>query len=149
MRRLAKRIEKENFSIWLDERELLAGDALGRKIGEALDNAKAVVVVVSKASITSRWLAFELNKATDRMIKGECRVIPVVIEKVELPPEVGGLLYADFTSSFETGVRAVITALKNEQAALRQKAKQKAIKRAFWPRMEEALKEVFGSTGGI
>src|SRR4051794_15219003 len=95
VRRLARRLEKEGFGIWLDERELVAGDALGKKISEALDSARAVLVVASKISVDSKWLGFELNKATSRMVKGECRVIPVIAEECELPAEVGGLLYAD------------------------------------------------------
>ena len=79
------------------------------------------------------------------MIKGECRVIPVVIDKNELPPEVGGLLYADFTSSFEFGVRAVITALENEVGVLEREERQKAMKHSFSRRVDVALTEVFGS----
>jgi len=79
------------------------------------------------------------------MIKGECRVIPVVIDKTELPPEVGGLLYADFTSSFEFGIRAVVTALESEVGTLEQAERQKAIKQSFWKRADVALTETFGS----
>jgi hypothetical protein len=86
VRRLARRLEKEGFGIWLDERELVAGDSLGKKISEALDSARAVLAVASKASIESRWLEFEVNKATSRMVKGECRVIPVVIDKPNCRP---------------------------------------------------------------
>jgi hypothetical protein len=147
VRRLSQRLEREGFPVWLDERELVAGDSLGKKISEALDSARAVLVVASKASIKSNWLSFELNKATSRMIKGECRVIPAVIDKKQLPPEVGGLLYADFTSSFEFGIRAVITALENEVGILEREERQKAITHSFWQRVDVALTEVFGSVG--
>jgi hypothetical protein len=146
VRRLAGRIEKEGFRVWLDERELVAGDLLGKKISEALAVARAVLVVASKASIKSNWLAFELNQTTSRMIKGECRLIPVVIDnKEKLPPEVGGLLYADFTSSFEFGIRAVITALENEVATLERAEREDALKHSFWKRVDVALTETFGS----
>jgi hypothetical protein len=114
VRKLTHRIEKEGFRVWLDEKKLIAGDPLGKTISEALDRASVVLVVVSKASVKSRWLSFELNKATERMVKGECRVIPVVIEKIELPAEVKGLMFADFTSSFKLGFKAVLTALQHE-----------------------------------
>jgi hypothetical protein len=48
---------------------------------------RVILVVVSKASVASKWLRYELNVATDRMIKGECRVIPVVIDETPLPAE--------------------------------------------------------------
>ena len=31
VRRLTRRLEKEGFRVWLDERELVAGDSLGKK----------------------------------------------------------------------------------------------------------------------
>jgi hypothetical protein len=145
VRRLSRKLEKEGFRVWLDKRELVAGDPLGKKISEALERARAVLVVVSKSSSKSNWLAFELNKATSRMVKGECRVIPVVIDKKELPAEVAGLAYADFTSSFEFGIRAVITALEYEVGILEREERQKAIKRNFWRRVDVALTDVFGS----
>jgi hypothetical protein len=98
VRMLAHKIEKAGFRVWLDEKELLVGDSLPKKISEAIKSASVVLVVVSSASIQSRWLSFELNQATQKMVEGKCRVIPVVIEQTELPPEVTGLLYADFTS---------------------------------------------------
>ena len=142
VRELAQSIESAGFQVWLDEKELLVGDSLPRKISEAIKSASVVLVVVSEASIKSKWLAFELNQATQNMVEGKCRVIPVVIEKVELPPEVTGLLYADFTTNKEHALSSIITALKYE-------ARSKAINRAFWSRAEQLLSDTFGSTGSI
>lgn len=101
VRRLAARLEKSHFPVWLDEHDLIAGDPLPESIGKALQAAKVVLVVVSKASVASKWLRYELNVATERMIKGECRVIPIVIDETPLPAEVRGLLYADCRKGLE------------------------------------------------
>jgi hypothetical protein len=90
VRRLIKRLEEEGFHAWLDEKELLVGDPLSEQIAEALRRARVVIVVVSPTSIRSRWLRYELNLATERMVKGMCRVIPVVVSESDLPPEVAG-----------------------------------------------------------
>jgi len=79
--RLAARLEKSHFQVWLDEHNLIAGDPLPESIGKALQAAKVILVVVSKASVAPTLLRYELNVATARMIKGECRVIPVVIDE--------------------------------------------------------------------
>ena len=50
MRRLARRLKKANYEIWLDEHELVAGDPLSAKIAEALRLARVVLVVVSESS---------------------------------------------------------------------------------------------------
>src|SRR5713101_4822604 len=84
---------------------------VAQRLADALAQSKAVLIVVSAASVKSNWLAFELNKATERMVKGDCRVIPAVKEKVGPPPEVRGLLYADFTGRFDLGLTSVLTAL--------------------------------------
>jgi hypothetical protein len=126
--------------VWLDERELLAGDALAAEISGALNKAKVVLVVVSSASVKSRWLKFELNKATARMVRGECRVIPVVRDASHLPPEVQGLLYADFTRSFKFGLAGILSALKYEASRFSQFE-------SFWQQTEMLIEEVFGGRG--
>ncbi|WP_426271250.1 toll/interleukin-1 receptor domain-containing protein [Dyella kyungheensis] len=141
VRRLAKAIEADGFLTWLDEKELLPGDPLAKRVSEGVAQARAVLVVVSQAAIASKWLAFELNKAADRMVKGECIVIPIVIEDVRsLPAEVEGLLYADFTKSFKRQMEAVLKSLNSD-------AQKRAIEHSFYSRCEIMLEEVFDGKG--
>src|SRR5262249_5139084 len=126
----------------LDEKKLIGGDALGKTISEALDRASVVLVVVSKASVKSRWLSFELNQATERMVKGQCRVIPVVVEKIDLPAEVKGLMFADLTTSFKFGFGAVLTALQPD-------ARRELSGSSFWQRADSAVTKVFGPIGDV
>lgn len=136
VRRLKARIESAGYDVWLDEHDLLAGDPLAEQIAEALKRAKAVLVVVSKASVASRWLRYELNITTQRMIKGECRVIPVVIDDSELPPDVRGLLYADCRKSLRAGWKSIETALQHE-------AKRSLAGQSFYHQANRLLKRFF------
>jgi len=140
VRRLVSRLTKEGFRVWLDEHELRVGDQLAEEISKALASSHVVLVVVSEASIKSRWLRFELNKATERMVQGQCRVIPIVKDMVDLPAEVKGLLYADFTREFRFGIKSVLTALDHE-------ANRRAFERGFWSQMEMLIERVFGAKG--
>lgn len=142
VRRIADRLKKEDYHVWLDEHELIAGDQLAQQISQALANSRVVLVIVSSASVKSKWLKFELNKATERMVQGQCRVIPVVKEKVQMPPEVQGLLYADFSTSFKYGMKSILTALEHE-------AHRSAFSRGFWAQAEVMLEKVFGPTGYV
>ncbi|MEA2162361.1 MAG: hypothetical protein QOK37_488 [Thermoanaerobaculia bacterium] len=136
VRGLADRIEAEGFSPWLDERDLVVGDPLPQTIAEALRSARVVLVVISRASVASRWLRYELNIATDRMIKGECRVIPIVIENVPLPTEVQALLYANCRESLDQGWPSIITALQHED--------HRATKElGFWAQATRLIEKVF------
>jgi len=137
VRRLVRRLEKEGFTTWLDEKELKPGDALSEEIANALARARVVLVVVSRASVKSKWLKYELSLATERMIKGRCRVIPVVVGDVDPPPEVAGLLYADFRTSFALGAKSVVTALQYERGRAQQNA-------SFYVRADRAVEKAFG-----
>jgi len=130
------------FQVWIDERDLFAGDALPERVSEALKSARVVLVIVSRASIASKWLKYELNLATERMIKGLCRVIPVVIDDAPLPAEVAGLLYADCRRSLAAGWKSILTALKHE-------AHSAASESGFWAQAELLLEEVFGEKGSV
>lgn len=142
VRRLAKRLTDAGFKLWLDERELKAGDRLSESIAAALAEAKVILVVVSAASAKSKWLRYELNLATERMIKGKCRVIPALIEDCTIPNSVDGLLYADFRQSFTKGTKSLLTALIHE--------KNRAVKNAgFWAQSEVLIGKVFEGQGWV
>jgi hypothetical protein len=72
VRSLAERIDENRFDVWLDERSLMLGDPLAENISKALATARVVLVIISSASVNSKWLRYELNLATDRMIQGLC-----------------------------------------------------------------------------
>jgi hypothetical protein len=142
VRRLAARLEKSQFHVWLDEHDLIAGDPLPESIGKALQAAKVILVVVSKASVASKWLRYELNIATERMIKGECRVIPIVIDDTPLPAEVRGLLYADCRKGLVSGTPSILTALKHED-------RRAEMEYSFSSRVGKLVDETFEGRGFV
>src|SRR6266404_2049579 len=77
-----------------------------------------------------------------KMIKGDCRVIPAVLESGRLPPEVAGLLYADFKTSFPNGVKGILTALSYEASRVERNER-------FWVRAEHLIERVFGGRGSV
>lgn len=116
VRRFEKRLRAEGYDTWLDEKEIEVGDALAAKISDALRDAKIVVVVVSASSLASEWLRYELDIATERMIGGHCRLLPVLIDDVDVPPELEGRLYADMRPGRRGGFAKVLRALESEAA---------------------------------
>ena len=142
VRRLDKRLKRAGYDTWLDEHELLAGDPLGTKVAEGILGAQVVLVVVSRASIDSRWLQYELNLATNRMVKGDCRLIPLVIDDSELPAAVLGLLYSDFRGPFKYGFHSVESALQYENARATAQA-------SFHIVATDLIYEAFGGHGSV
>jgi hypothetical protein len=140
VRSLTRRLWRERYSVWLDEKELVPGDALATRLSEAIEQAKVVLVIVTPNSVASNWVKFELNKATERMVHRNCRVVPVLRGDIKPPAEIASLVYADFRTSFASGMSAVFAALRHEGS--------EAISAAgSWAEFESLLMEVFKIRG--
>lgn len=78
-RLLANALEVEGRSVWWD-RTILPGKVFDQVIAQALDEAKAVMVLWSSTSIASDWVKEEI---ADAARKGT--LVPVLIEEVMIP----------------------------------------------------------------
>ena len=98
-RRLARDLSAFGVEVWLDEDEIRIGESLVQEIGEGIDEADYVVVVLSPDSVVSRWVKEELDIAMNQQIAdGKLKVLPLLYRQCELPRFLVGKLYADFTS---------------------------------------------------
>ncbi len=148
MHRLSGALQEKGYSVWLDERELVPGDDLPQSISAAIKRARALVVVVSPAATRSEWLRYELSLATDRMIKGGLRLIPVLIGQDHVPEELGALLYADFRADFDAGLESVVRALEVEHRRRLAAARAKSEKApSWWQIVDQVMSEVWGGAG--
>jgi cell division protein FtsL len=88
-RKLAKALEEHGWSVWWD-RIIPAGRSFAEVIGEALDNAKCILVLWSSNSVNSDWVQEEADKGRKKGI-----LIPALIERVEPPLGFGRIQAAD------------------------------------------------------
>jgi TolB-like protein len=77
--RIAAALQQEGLDVWWDQ-ALNAGDAYDRVTEQALESARAVVVLWSKHSVESRWVRAEATTA-DRL----GTFVPVMIEPCKRP----------------------------------------------------------------
>lgn len=140
VRALCRKLSLEGYNVWLDEKELVPGDALAARLSDAIKNAKVFLIVVTPNSVTSAWVRFELSKAANRMASGDCRIVPVLRGQVELPAEVADLIYADCRKSISVGMQAILAALKKENEKAEYKAQP-------WQQFDVLLGEVFDHRG--
>jgi TIR domain-containing protein len=105
VRKLIEALNKHLLNVWVDEHEIKVGDSLVGKISEALKDAEYLVIVLSQASVSSRWVEQGLNAALANQISGKGVVLPVLIEDCEIPMLLRGRLYADFGSDFNLGLQ--------------------------------------------
>lgn len=114
VRRLAVDLGNQGIGYWLDEAELNVGDSLIEKLRLAIDEVDYLIAVISPASVASPWVARELDVAMTQEILGRrVKVMPLLLEKCELPGFLPGKVYADFTEEstylprFQSLVRSI------------------------------------------
>jgi len=91
VRPLAEALQSRGFSVWWD-RELAAGQDYAALIERELKAAKAVIVVWTKGATLSNFVRDEAGRARD-----EGRLVPVMLDKVEIPLGFGAFQAEDFT----------------------------------------------------
>jgi hypothetical protein len=114
-----RRLMARGIDVWLDNWEMLPGDSLVKKIfTEGIDHADAVAVVISKTSISKRWVAEELDAAVVKRIETDARLIPIVLDGLDigdLPAAIRHLLHVrvtlDTTNEIDSAVEAVVRAI--------------------------------------
>ncbi|MEZ5996753.1 MAG: TIR domain-containing protein [Hyphomonadaceae bacterium] len=91
VRPLAEALISRGFNVWWD-RSLAAGQDYTAIIERELKNAKAVIVLWTQSSSASTFVRDEAGRARD-----EGRLVPVMLDRVEIPLGFGAFQAEDFT----------------------------------------------------
>lgn len=98
VRRLSEALKYHSIKCWVDESEIKYGESLIQKISDAIENIDLVLAVISKNSVFSGWVRKELEWAMTKEINNrKVVVIPILIDKIDIPFFLSDKLYADFT----------------------------------------------------
>jgi tetratricopeptide (TPR) repeat protein len=93
---LARRLtEKHGLRVWLDAWECVPGK-LEPQCETGIRNSRFTVVAGSQTALRSKWVQWEIDKHT-ALNPEEDRLVPVKFEDLDLPAELGALLWVDFT----------------------------------------------------
>jgi hypothetical protein len=76
-------LRRRGWTVWIDDAEIRGGEEWGASLLRALESSWIVLLVVSYASMTSKWVRRE-TAAADRLGR---RIIPVAIESVPYPDD--------------------------------------------------------------
>jgi hypothetical protein len=83
---LSKALEAAHVHVHTMRTEIRLGDDWRRFAASAFDQVAAVLFVISKASVSSRWVAYEAGAVSSMFAKrGTPLVIPIVIDDVPIP----------------------------------------------------------------
>ena len=69
-KRLALDLQGRGYSVWFDEWEILVGHNIVDEVFGAIKQSHFMVVILSEASVRSRWVDEELTAAKTREIEG-------------------------------------------------------------------------------
>lgn len=108
---LATRLRKAKIDVWLDD-EVAPGANWALEVGRALEEADAIVMLVSPDSVKSPWVQRELEYAlTEPRFKD--RLLPVVVRPTkDMPWVLSRMLPIDATEDESTAAKKVVDALR-------------------------------------
>lgn len=113
-KKIASKLKNANLDVWYDEWSLQPGDSLVDKIEKGIADSNTLLVLLSKESLKSRWVKSEINAFLNRSLsERNISIIPVLLEKVEVPPLLRDRLYIDLTKEQEVGLSQLIRQLSD------------------------------------
>lgn len=103
--RIANKLELDGHHVWMDVLVIRPGDNIELKVQEGLNEADAVLVIVSENSFKSGAVQREVAAiALSDISKRERRIIPVRIDNSPVPSYLADRQYLDLTKDFEAGL---------------------------------------------
>ena len=95
---LVTRLEGIGFKVFIDHRELIAGDQLANRLQTALDRSRSAVVLMSKGWLESKWCQEEGNALLHNAVEhSSFRVVPVRIDNCIPPALWNSRIWLDFS----------------------------------------------------
>ena len=109
---LATDLVANGVRVWVDTWELNVGEPLISRMQKAIQEADALLIVLSKASVQSEWCKKELSSGLIRELE-EKRVVvlPLLVEECEIPFFLRDKMHADFTIDKDKGLHQVLDAI--------------------------------------
>jgi tetratricopeptide (TPR) repeat protein len=94
---LVARLEDAGFHVFIDQRELVAGEELAEQLQSALQRSRAAVVLVSRGWLESGWCQAEANVLLKRASEDKgFKLIPLRLDDSAMPPLFDARLWLDF-----------------------------------------------------
>ena len=117
----ARELERRGICTWVDFRNLVPGRPWQNQLDEGVHNAKTILLVVSKASMTSLPVKDEWTKSLAK----DKRIILILFEPCKLDPGLTGLAWVDFTRPFDKAMSKLIALLARSTQAVPSTPQQK------------------------
>ena len=111
---IASYLGRLGVRVWIDPKELSAGQAIVEQVSNVIANADLYIVAISPSALASAWVNYELKTALSlEEARGRPKVLPVIVAKAEIPPTIRSRLYVDMTGTFDASRDTLREVVKN------------------------------------
>ena len=111
--RISESLERENIDVIIDYKNLSPGDNVFDQIRYMYESSETVIVLLSKSLFQSEFARYEFPKFFfEEARKRKINIIPLLIERCQIPSDFLEFEIVNLTNSFETGLKKVIQKLK-------------------------------------
>lgn len=119
---LADELEKNGINTWVDIRDLVPGITWQKQLDDGVENAEAILLVVSKESMKSKAVTDEWAKAINRWGK---RVILIIFERAQIPQEIlkQNPEWVDFTGNFNKALDRLVACINQTGSTVQEPKK--------------------------
>lgn len=110
--KLVKDLTGRGVDVWYDKFDIQLGDSVPGKINEGIADSKYFAIVLSPASVTSKWVTEELNAALIKQISlSGTFLLPLMFKDCNVPPLLAHRRYADFRSDYASALSELLDVL--------------------------------------
>ena len=113
VRELVKRLRGDGVECWVDELEIRIGDSIHQKINDGLARSDFFSIVLSTASVKSRWVNEELASAStmEKYSQSGVLILPILIEDCDIPPLLLDRRYANFKDDPDSAYKELLDSI--------------------------------------
>nr|VFJ91992.1 MAG: TIR domain-containing protein [Candidatus Kentron sp. H]VFJ92276.1 MAG: TIR domain-containing protein [Candidatus Kentron sp. H]VFK01448.1 MAG: TIR domain-containing protein [Candidatus Kentron sp. H] len=99
---LARRLEKDGLTVWLDDWVIQPGDPIGLKIQQGVENTRVLILCMSPAYFASQWGQLEHHSLLFRdPANTERRFIPLLLADCRIPAILAQFARIDWRSQVD------------------------------------------------
>ena len=110
--RLSADLEAQGIPTWIAPRDIDPGVTWPQAIEAGLQSCSHVAVLLSEPALQSRAVQQELQIAEMLQVDGQVTLVPVLAERITMPPWLRVLQAVDLTGSYDDGLAALLRFLR-------------------------------------
>jgi FixJ family two-component response regulator len=115
--RLVNDLKNAGMEVWIDEKKIKVGSSIPEEIKQGISRCHFFCIILSRHSVKSTWVEKECKMALNAQKKSTLfstpRLLPVLMQEVELPLLLKDIRCAEFLWNYDRGLNQILDAIKS------------------------------------